>query len=265
MLFAITVLEKFMKIVCNHCGADFDSTEVQSGKCPYCGSLVQDGGAQSEESSQGTNPDTFFEDITPEEAKPVYVPVAPEYHCSFPNDAKANKAVKDSFVCTIILLVLGIIRTLMSIINIPTIAEYKKWLTECVGTDLYAPLNGYINSVTAEVVLHVLIMAVAIVMLVFELKVRKVRFPLADDSAFADFKKVSYVAIAMTVIVVAYLIVEMLAVVYMTDYETIYAAMTGDSESTTGTTTGVIFGAIILIACTVGVLIESLKLSKEKK
>ena len=238
---------------------------MQSGKCPYCGSSVQEGGAQSVGSSQGTNPDTFFEDIVLEEASPVYVPVAPEYHCSYPNDAKANKAVKDSFVCTIILLVLGIIRTLVSIINIPTIAEYKSWLTEYVGTDLYAPLNGYINSITAEVVLHVLIMAVAIVMLVFELKVRKVRFPLADDSAFADFKKVSYVAIAMTVIVVAYLIVEMLAVVYMTDYETTYAAMTGDSESTTGTTTGVIFGAIILIACTVGVLIESLKLSKEKK
>lgn len=254
-----------MKIVCNHCGADFDSSEMQSGKCPYCGSCVQAEGVQGTNSLQGTNPDTFFEDIVRPDAQPVYVPVAPEYHCSYPTDAKANKAVKDSFVCTIILLVLGIIRTLVSLVNIPTISELKTWLPEYAGTDLYAPLNGYINSVTAEVVLHLLILAAAVVMFIFELKVRKVKFPLADESAFADFKKVAYVAIAMMVIVVAYLIVEMLAVVYMTEYETIYAAMTGDSESTAGSTTGVIFGAVILIACTVGVLAESLKLSKEKK
>lgn len=254
-----------MKIVCKNCGADFDSSEVQAGKCPYCGSLVQEESAQSAESAQGTNPDTFFEDIARQDAQPVYVPVAPEYHCSFPNDAKANKAVKDSFVCTIILLVLGIIRTLMSIVNIPTISELKSWLTECVGTELYAPLSGYINAVTAELVLHILILAVAIVLVIFELKVRKVRFPLADDSAFADFKKVAYVAIAMTVIVVAYLIVEMLAVVYLNEYEVAYANITGDSESAAASTTGVVFGAFILIACTVGVLTESLKLSKEKK
>lgn len=250
-----------MKIVCNHCGADFDSSEVQSGKCPYCGSLVQDGGAQSEESSQGTNPDTFFEDIKLEEAKPVYVPVAPEYHCSFPNDAKANKAVKDSFVCTIILLVLGIIRTISSVINIPDIVQLKGQLSELVGTELYAPLNSYISVGYAELALHISIVAVAIVMLVFGLKVRKVRFPLADDSAFADFKKVFYVAIAMTVLMVAYVIVEVIA----------YGAISAIEELTDkdfiepGFLTGSIIGVFIFVICAVGVLIESLKLSKEKK
>ncbi len=252
-----------MKIVCKNCGADFDSSEMQSGKCPYCGSSVQEGGAQS--TSQGTNPDTFFEDIALEEAQPVYVPVAPEYHCSFPSDTKANKAVKDSFVCTIILLALSIIRVLGSLISISSVSELKGYLPEFVGTDMYAPLSGYVNMATAEIVLHVLIVAVAIVMLVFELKVRKVRFPLADDSAFADFKKVAYVAIAMTVLMAAYAVVEVLVVAYANDFNDAFAATYGEDAINAGTTIGAIFGVCILLACTVGVLAETLKLSKEKK
>ena len=216
-------------------------------------------------SSDSTTPDTFFEDITLEEASPVYVPVAPEYHCSYPSDAKANKAVKDSFVCTIILLVLSIIRVLGSITVITSVLELKELLPNFLGTDMYAPLNSYVNTATVEVVFHVLIVAVAIVMLVFVLKVRKVRFPLADDSVFADFKKVSYVAIAMTVVMVAYAIVEFLLVAFANEFNGAYIAAYGESAIDAGTSIGAIFGVCILLVCTVGVLIESLKLSKEKK
>ena len=65
----------------------------------------------------------------------------------------------------------------------------------------------------------------------------------------------------MTVLMVAYVIVEVIA----------YGAISAIEELTDkdfiepGFLTGSIIGVFIFVICTVGVLIESLKLSKEKK
>lgn len=243
-----------MKIVCNHCGAEFDSSEMQSGKCPYCGSSVQEGGTQNVESSQGTDPDTFFEDIILEETQPVYVPVTPEYHCSFGNDGRANKAAKDVFGCTITLFVLSILRMLGAFITLVSLSESSDALANYAGTELYYPLKNYIVLGYAEVVFQVMILAVAIALFVLELKVRRVRFPLSDVSAFDGFKKVAYAAIAMTALVVAFFFVEIFV---------LRSANEIGVDLTLGAST--FTGVFILLGCSLGVLINAIKLSKEKQ
>ena len=244
-----------MKITCKNCGADFDSSEMQAGKCPYCGVSVVAA------NDKNNDTDNFFDNIIEENDAPVYVPVAPEYHCSYPNDAKANKACKNVFSFVIVLLVLVAIRVMSSLATLSDISDSKALLPDLVGTVYYAPYSSYISIATCEVIMHFVLLAVMIVMTVFAKKASKVKFPLSDTDGFGNFKKCFYVSIAALVLTVIYFAIEIAAICVTIEIETLL----DESIINASFGFGSVAGSVLILVLSILTLVAYRSLSVEKK
>lgn len=244
-----------MKITCNNCGADFDSSEMQAGKCPYCGVSV------AATNDKNNDADNFFDNIIEENDAPVYVPVAPEYHCSYPSDAKANKACKNAFSFVIVLLVIVAIRVISSLATLSDISDSKALLPDLVGTVYYAPYSSYISIATCEVIMHFVLLAVMIVMTVFAKKASKVKFPLSDTDGFEEFKKCFYVSIAALVLTVIYFAIEIAAISVTIEIE----KLLGESIINASFGFGSVAGSVLILVLSILTLVAYRSLSVEKK
>jgi len=259
-----------MNIECNNCGAEFDSAELIDGECPYCGSKVNLGGSNGSANSANADPDSFFDDIADDApAQPVYIPTPPTaqtssaatfnlppqssfsdgYHSSYGSDAKSNKAVRDVFSCSIVLVLFGFFRLVSSFMSMDDIADLKSKWSEFYYLGIF------------ELLLHFAIFGASIVLLIFALKVRKVRFPLASRTEFAGFKKTFIVSCVLLAIMAVYLIVELVAIGTASKLED----ATGEKVFAASTSTGMYIGLIVLVGGAIGVFVELLKLSREKK
>lgn len=244
-----------MKITCNNCGADFDSSEMQAGKCPYCGASI------AAANDKNNDADNFFDNIVEENVAPVYVPVAPEYHCSYPSDAKANKASKNAFSFIIVLLVIVAIRLISSLTTISDISGAKALLPDLAGTVYYAPYSSFISLATCEVIMHFVLLAVMIVMTIFSQKAVKVKFPLSDTKGFDDFKKCFYVSIATLVLTVIYFAIEIAAVSVANEIETLIGEPIMEATFLSGS----VVGSVLILVLSILTLVVYRNLSVEKK
>lgn len=251
-----------MNIECNNCGAEFDSAELIDGECPYCGSKVNVDDSKGSADSANADPDSFFDDIADDApAQHVHIPTPPTtqassaatfnlppqssssdgYHASYGSDAKSNKAVRDVFSCSIVLVLFGFFRLVRSFISMNNID------TSLVGI--------------FELLLHFAIFGVSIVLLIFALKVRNVRFPLESRTEFAGFKKTFIVSCVLLAIMAVYLIVELVAIGTASKHE----GATGEKVFALFTSTEMYIGLIVLVGGAISVFVKLLKLSREKK
>lgn len=271
-----------MNIECNNCGAEFDSAELIDGECPYCGSKVNVDDSKGSADSANADPDSFFDDIADDApAQHVHIPTPPTtqassaatfnlppqssssdgYHASYGSDAKSNKAVRDVFSCSIVLVLFGFFRLVGSFMSMGNIERLKSMLPSLEGTEYYSLYSTIANLGIFELLLHFAIFGASIVLLIFALKVRKVRFPLESRTEFAGFKKTFIVSCVLLAIMAAYLIVELLAIGTASKLED----ATGEKVFTSSTSTGMYIGLIVLVGGAISAFVKLLKLSREKK
>lgn len=258
--------EFYMKITCTKCAADFE-TEKTSGTvyCPYCGS------EQTISAPSVQNDDEFFSDEhlsgtyqsvqpTYQPVQPTYQPVQPTYHASFESDAKANKAVKNVFSFAILLLVFGLLRFFTGFLNIGELAELNEGLGSVTNQVAYKALKAYVSLSYTEIVMHVAIVACASAIVALTAKVRKAKFPIADESIFESYKKAFIASCVMLGVLVVYTIVEICGLSVLIELQGLY----GEDVFSAGTWAGSFVWTLLLLASGVVCLVSSLKLSKKQ-
>lgn len=248
-----------MKITCTKCAADFE-TEKTSGTvyCPYCGS------EQTISAPSVQNDDEFFSDEHLNEpyqpVQPTYQPVQPTYHASFESDAKANKAVKNVFSFAILLLVFGLLRFFTGFLNIGELAELNEGLGSVTNQVAYKALKAYVSLSYTEIVMHVAIVACASAIVALTAKVRKAKFPIADESIFESYKKAFIASCVMLGVLIVYTIVEICGLSVLIELQGLY----GEDVFSAGTWAGSFVWTLLLLASGVVCLVSSLKLSKKQ-
>lgn len=248
-----------MKITCSKCAADFE-TEKTSGTiyCPYCGS------EQTISAPSVQNDDEFFSDEhlngTYQPVQPTYQPVQPTYHASFESDAKANKAVKNVFSFAILLLVIGLLRFFTGFLNIGELGELNEGLGSVANQVAYKALKAYVSLSYTEIVMHVAIVACASAIVALTAKVRKAKFPIADESIFVSYKKAFIASCVMLGVLVVYTIVEICGLSVLIQLQGLY----GEDVFSAATWAGSFVWTLLLLASGVVCLISSLKLSKKQ-
>ena len=248
-----------MKITCSKCAADFE-TEKTSGTiyCPYCGS------EQTISAPSVQNDDEFFSDEhsngTYQPVQPTYQPVQPTYHASFESDAKANKAVKNVFAFAILLLVFGLLRFFTGFLNIGELAELNEGLGSVTNQVAYKALKAYVSLSYTEIVMHVAIVACASAIVALTAKVRKAKFPIADESIFESYKKAFIASCVMLGVLVVYTIVEICGLSVLIELQGLY----GEDVFSAATWAGSFVWTLLLLASGVVCLVSSLKLSKKQ-
>lgn len=248
-----------MKITCSKCAADFE-TEKTSGTiyCPYCGS------EQTISAPSVQNDDEFFSDEHSNGAyqpvQPTYQPVQPTYHASFESDAKANKAVKNVFSFAILLLVIGLLRFFTGFLNIGELVELNEALGSVANQVAYKALKAYVSLSYTEIVMHVAIVACASAIVALTAKVRKAKFPIADESIFESYKKAFIASCVMLGVLVVYTIVEICGLSVLIELQGLY----GEDVFSAATWAGSFVWTLLLLASGVVCLISSLKLSKKQ-
>lgn len=248
-----------MKITCSKCAADFE-TEKTSGTiyCPYCGS------EQTISAPSVQNDDEFFSDEhsneTYQPVQPTYQPVQPTYHASFESDAKANKAVKNVFSFAILLLVIGLLRFFTGFLNIGELVELNEALGSVANQVAYKALKAYVSLSYTEIVMHVAIVACASAIVALTAKVRKAKFPIADESIFESYKKAFIASCVMLGVLVVYTIVEICGLSVLIQLQGLY----GEDVFSAATWAGSFVWTLLLLASGVVCLISSLKLSKKQ-
>ena len=248
-----------MKITCSKCAADFE-TEKTSGTiyCPYCGS------EQTISAPSVQNDDEFFSDEhsngTYQPVQPTYQPVQPTYHASFESDAKANKAVKNVFSFAILLLVIGLLRFFTGFLNIGELVELNEGLGSVANQVAYKALKAYVSLSYTEIVMHFAIVACASAIVALTAKVRKAKFPIADESIFESYKKAFIASCVMLGVLVVYTIVEICGLSVLIQLQGLY----GEDVFSAATWAGSFVWTLLLLASGVVCLISSLKLSKKQ-
>lgn len=248
-----------MKITCTKCAADFE-TEKTSGTvyCPYCGS------EQTISAPSVRNDDEFFSDEhlngTYQPVQPTHQPVQPTYHASFESDAKANKAVKNVFSFAILLLVIGLLRFFTGFLNIGELGELNEGLGSVANQVAYKALKAYVSLSYTEIVMHVAIVACASAIVALTAKVRKAKFPIADESIFVSYKKAFIASCVMLGVLVVYTIVEICGLSVLIQLQGLY----GEDVFSAATWAGSFVWTLLLLASGVVCLISSLKLSKKQ-
>lgn len=251
--------EFYMKITCNKCAADFE-TEKTSGivYCPYCGS------EQAISAPTTQNDDEFFSDEhlneTYQPVQPTYQPVQPTYHASFESDAKANKAVKNVFSFAVLLLVIGLLRFFTGFINIGDLVEINDGLSSVANQVVYKALKSYVSLSYTEIFMHIAIVACASAIVALTAKVRKAKFPIADESIFESYKKAFIASCVMLGVLVVYTIVEICGLAVLIKLQDLY----GEDVFSASTWAGSFVWTLLLLASGVVCLISSLKLSKKQ-
>lgn len=248
-----------MKITCSKCSADFE-TEKTSGTiyCPYCGS------EQTISAPSVQNDDEFFSDEhsngTYQPVQPTYQPVQPTYHASFESDAKANKAVKNVFSFAILLLVIGLLRFFTGFLNIGELVELNEGLGSVANQVAYKALKACVSLSYTEIVMHFAIVACASAIVALTAKVRKAKFPIADESIFESYKKAFIASCVMLGVLVVYTIVEICGLSVLIELQGLY----GEDVFSAATWAGSFVWTLLLLASGVVCLISSLKLSKKQ-
>lgn len=246
--------ENSMKITCSKCGADFDTQQTGVTTCPYCG-------CEQFVSAPSQSGDEFFGN-TPEyqPVRPTYQPVMPTYHAAFASDEKANKAVKNLFSFAVLLLIIGGLRFITGLININGLVDISEAANGISYSVTYQTLKTYVALGYTEIVMHVAIVACASAVVGLVSKVRRAKFPIADESIFESYKKAFIASCVMLAVLVVYLIVEICCLSVAFDIQRIF----GEDGFSAATSAGSFVWTVLLFVSGIFCLVYSLKLSKKQ-